>query len=158
MRENALFLAKFFIIFGVLQTIIYFAPITPLNAWIAGFEGSLTGLESEGIRISSENANFIITNSCTGLVSGSILAAIVFGLRKPELKLKAGIFLAGAAALFLVNLARIYFVVAAGLAVSAGFAETLHTVSWFVMSGAIIALWYCLTKRHAGIKDFSELL
>ena len=119
MQKNVLFLCKFFVIFAVLQAIIYVLPVSGLNAWIAGLEAGFFGLEASGISIKAGEIDFVITNSCTGLVSGSILAAIVFSLKKPDLKKKAAMFGIGAALLFLVNLVRIYFVIAGGLAYGA---------------------------------------
>ena len=158
MDRNIEFLVKFFIIFGALQGIIVIAPLGALNEWIAGFEAGALAIENEGDRLVGGDAYYVITNSCTGLVSGSILAAIVFGLKKPDLRKKAVVFAAGATALFLVNLARVYFVVFGGIAYGFEFSELLHITSWFAMSGLIIALWYYLTKRWAGVRDFSELL
>ena len=158
MKKNIEFLAKFFVIFAALQGVIMVAPLGALNEWIAGVEAGMLSLEREGNTLDGGEANYVISNSCTGLVSGSILAAIVFALKKPELKKKMVVFLAGAAALFAVNLVRVYFVVLGGLEFGFEFAELLHSISWFVMSGLIIAMWYYLTKKWAGIKDFSELL
>lgn len=158
MNKNLLFLLKFFAIFALLQGIILIAPLNSLNEWIAGIEASALSLERQGNAILAGNTNFLITNSCTGLVSGSIFAAIVFALKKPAFKQKTLVFLAGAILLFLINLARVYFVVLAGIGFGAEFAGIMHIVSWFLMSGFIIALWYYLTKKWIGIKDFSELL
>ena len=157
-RKSALFLAKFFVIFSVLYAVLWNAEIGPLNEWIAGIESWALSIERHGSTLIAGDSNFIITNYCTGLVSASILAAIVFSLKKPALKQKIAVFLAGAAALFFINLGRVYFVLMAGIALGGNAAETLHTISWFVMSAFIIALWYYLTKRIAKIRDFSELL
>lgn len=157
-RKSALFLAKFFVIFSVLYAVLWAAEIQPLNEWIAGIESWALSIERDGSALKAGDSNFVITNYCTGLVSASILAAIVFSLRKPALKQKIAVFLAGAAALFFINLGRVYFVLMAGIAFGGSTAETLHTISWFIMSGFIIALWYYLTKKIAKIRDFSELL
>lgn len=158
MNENIEFLIKFFVIFGVLQSIIWIAPLKPLNEWIAGLEANALFLERDGNAVITKNAHYSITNSCTGLVSGSILAAIVFALKKPELKKKIVVFVLGANVLFLVNLVRVYFVVLGGVKFGFEFAELLHIFSWFLMSALIILLWYYLTKKWIGIKDFSQLL
>jgi len=158
MKKSIEFLVKFFVIFAVLQAIIWVAPLGALNEWITGFEAGLLGLEHSGNELFSFDAKYIISNSCTGLVSGSILAAIVFALKKPELKKKIGIFLIGLALLFAINLIRVYFVVLAGVKYGFDAAELLHTISWFVMSGLIIGVWFLLTKKWAKINDFSELL
>jgi len=158
MNKNVLFLAKFFVIFALLQTSVSILPLQPLNEWIAGVEAALTGLENEGNEIPFNSTNFVITNSCTGLVSGSILAAIVFALKKPELKKKIELFAIGAVTLFVVNLFRVYLVILIGINFGAVTGDWAHTLSWFAMSALIIALWFYLTKKRAGIKDFSELL
>jgi len=158
MKQNVLFLLKFFLIFGVLQSIIVAAPLSALNEWIASVEASALSLENHGDSVVSGNASYVITNSCTGLVSGSILAAIVFSLKKPGVKKKTIVFLAGAVVLFLVNLLRVYVVILGGITYGFGFAEALHVASWFAMSALIISLWYYLTKKWVGVKDFSELM
>ena len=158
MKKNIEFLIKFFVIFAVLQAIIWIAPLGALNEWIAGFEAGLLGLKHEGSELFSFDAKYIISNSCTGLVSGSILAAIVFSLKKPEFKKKIAIFGIGAALLLVINLGRVYLVILSGIKYGFDAADILHTISWFVMSGLIIGVWFLLTKKWAKIKDFSELL
>ncbi len=158
MKQKALFLLKFFLIFGVLQSIIVAAPLSGLNKWIAGIEASALSLENHEASVISGNASYVITNSCTGLVSGSILAAIVFSLKKPGVKKKTAVFLAGAIMLFLINLLRVYIVILGGITYGFEFAETLHVASWFAMSALIISIWYYLTKKWLGVKDFSELM
>jgi len=158
MNKNILFLVKFFAVFALLQTAVSALPLQPLNEWIAGVEANLTGLESHGNEIPHNSTNFVITNSCTGLVSGSILAAIVFALKKPKLKKKTELFAIGAISLFAVNLFRVYVVIQIGVTFGATTGDWAHTFSWFAMSAFIIALWFYLTKKRAGIKDFSELL
>ncbi|MEM0359854.1 MAG: exosortase/archaeosortase family protein [Candidatus Diapherotrites archaeon] len=157
-NKNLLFLAKFFIIFGLLYCILWFAEIQPLNEWIASVEARWLSLERSGNTLKANGLVFVITNYCTGLVSASILAAIVFSLKKPSLEKKILVFALGAIALFAINLVRVYLVLAAGIALGGNAAETLHTLSWFAMSAFIIALWYYLTKKIAKISDFSELL
>lgn len=158
MKPRVLFLLKFFSIFLVLQSIIVVAPLSGLNEWIAKFEAGALNLESRGNTVFTGNAGYVITNSCTGLISGSILAAIVFSLKKPEPKKKTTVFFAGAVILFIINLLRVYIVILGGVIYGFGFAENLHVTSWFVMSAIIIAIWYYVTKKWAGIKDFSELM
>ncbi len=158
MNKNILFLVKFFAIFALLQTAVSILPLQPLNEWIAGTESILTGIENHGNKIPYDGTNFVITNSCTSLVSGSILAAIVFALRKPELKKKIELFAIGALALFAVNLLRVYLVILIGINFGTAAGDLSHTISWFAMSALIITLWFYLTKKRAGIKDFSELL
>ncbi|MEM4598316.1 MAG: exosortase/archaeosortase family protein [Candidatus Diapherotrites archaeon] len=157
-KKELYFLIKFFLIYGTLQAIIYFADVSFITNWIASFEASLFQLESQGNAIRAGTAVFVINNSCTGLVSISVLAAIVFSFRKPSLREKIIVFLPCSAILFLVNLARVYAVIYAGVHISHSLVEPLHVGSWFVMSGAIVLLWYYGTKKIAKIRYFAELL
>ncbi|MCX8190324.1 MAG: exosortase/archaeosortase family protein [Candidatus Diapherotrites archaeon] len=157
-KRELYFLLKFFLIYGALQTIIYFADVAFVTNWIASFEASLFSLQSQGNTIRSGTVVFVINNSCTGLVSISVLAAIVFSFRRPSLKEKIMVFLPCSAILFLVNLARVYAVIYAGVHINHNLVEPLHISSWFLMSGAIVILWYFGTKKFAKIKYFKELL
>ena len=158
-RKKALFfLVKFFVIYGVLQAAILAAPIGQLKAWIAGIEAGLLGLPTQGNLLFFNGHVFEIAANCTGLMSAAVLAAIIFSLKKPDLKKKIALFAVGSIALFALNIARIYTVLLAAISFSPESAETLHIVTWFVMAGAILALWYWLTKRIAGTKAFSEML
>ncbi len=156
-KKAVVFLAKFFAVFLVLQTLIFLAPLDSLENGIAETEAGLLSLERQENLVLMENGNFEIGASCTGLVSSAVLASIVFSLRKPDLKKKILVFLAGSIALLLLNLARVYIVL---LSSSQGldFAEAVHVASWYAMAGAIIMSWFYLTKRITGIKDFSELI
>jgi len=156
-KQEIIFLVKFFLIYGILQSIIQIAPMNFITWPIASFEASLLGLESEQNAVISGPITFVINNSCTGLVSISVLAAIVFSFKRPKLKKKLIIFIPCAIALFFINLLRVYMVLFFGVAVNHSLAEPVHVASWFIMSGAIIALWYEATKRFAGTKDLSLL-
>ena len=158
LRKNAAFVLKFLAIYIAAELIIVWLPIQGMLDWIAWVEGLLTGYTVSGNSILVSGTAFIITNSCTGLVSTSILGAIIFSLRKPEIVKKISIFLAGAIILFILNIIRIYFVVQAGAMYGAETAEQLHVASWFAMSAAIIILWYYFTKRITKTENFSELL
>ena len=157
-KKELAFLIKFFLIYGLLQTIIYFAPLNFITESIAAFEAYLLGLESKGSKIIFDTMTFVINNSCTGLVSASVLAAIVFSLKKPGVKKKLIIFVPCAVLLFIVNLFRVYLVIITGIKFGSSAAEIMHVLSWFLMSGVIIALWYIATKKVLGSKSFSELL
>jgi exosortase/archaeosortase family protein len=91
-------------------------------------------------------------------VSSAILAAIIFSLRRPKLKKKAVMFLLGMAALLLLNLARVYIVLLAGMKYGIYAADILHILSWFAMAAFIIAIWMVATKKMARVKSYSELL
>jgi len=156
--QAAFFAAKFFGIFAALYFLLLSFPPRPLQEWLARSVASLFGLSASGFRVSVSSGTFVVTESCTGLVSAIILASVVFSLRRPGMKKKLPLFFAGAAILFAVNFARLAMVVWAGIVFGVETAEALHTVSWLAMSGAIIGVWFLLTKRFAGISRFNELL
>jgi len=158
LRENVLFVVKFFAIFGVLHLLLYIAPLGFLKNGIAALEAGALGLRYENSRIFFDSGSFEINESCTGLVSGIILFAVVFSLRRPEIGKKTILFLVGFAVLLAANLLRIYAVLAVALQFGAEFAETLHTVTWLSTAALILLLWYYLTKKVAKIRNFGELL
>ncbi len=157
-RKALFFLLKFFAIYAVLQLLILNAPIESLKEWIAFIEAQGLGLESVGNRVLFQGHGFEIVANCTGLMGISVLAAIVFALRKPDLKRKAVLFAFGAMVLFPLNLVRVYFVIWAALSFGIQFSEAIHVLTWFLSAGLILGLWYYLTKKVASVKDFSSLL
>lgn len=157
-KAELIFLLKFFIVYGILQYVIYIAPMQFITSAIASFEAPLLGLQNAGNAILFDSVSFVINNSCTGFVSASILAAIVFSLKKPDLKRKLYIFTVCAIALFAINLLRVYLVILFGINFGVTLAELAHVISWFLMSAAIIFCWYFATKRIVGAKEFGELL
>lgn len=157
-KRAIVFLAKFFLIYAALQALVLLLPMNSLLEFIAGTEASWLGLQAQGNAILFDSHNFEIAENCSGLVSISVLAAIIFSLRKPELRKKIALFAFGTAILFPLNLLRVYFVLLAAISFNAEIAETLHVATWFITSAIIIVLWYFLTKRIAKVKDFSGLL
>jgi exosortase/archaeosortase family protein len=117
----------------------------------------MIGLDAESNTIRVGGSSFLINESCTGLVSIMILASTIFALRKPGLNKKIRMFFAGSIALFFLNIARVSLVLLVALQ-SIQAAELTHVISWFLMSAAIIALWYYSTKRMVKIKRFNELI
>jgi len=151
------FCVKFLIVFAVLYAILLALDFSFIENPIASFEASLLGLQSSGNAVFINDSVFYITSSCIGLFSGIVLAAIIFACKKPSLKLKVLSLLAGAIALFLLNLARLYFVLAIGKAYGFEAADLAHTISWFATSAFILIAWYLLTERTVG-KSFRELI
>jgi len=150
------FCAKFFIIYVVLQYLIELADLSALNYFIAYASASLLGLGYWGSMVFVNGAVFTVTNLCTGLVSASVLAAIVFSLRRPKLAQKIALFFLGLVLLMLINIPRVALVL---YSASIGFdADLVHTLTWFIMSAAVLLIWYYGTKRIAKVKDFSELV
>lgn len=157
-QKSAIFLVKFFFIYAILQAAILLMPLETLQNAIAGFEASALGLKAVENVVEYGSHGFEIVANCTGLMSISVLAAVIFSLRKPELEKKIVFFAAGAAILFPLNLIRIYLVIRAAMALGVEFSETLHVLTWFTTSALILAIWYYFTKKFVGVKEFNSLL
>ena len=142
------FLAKFFIIYAFLTALVELADLSFLTRLVASAAAFPFGFKVLGSVVLIDGKTFAVTNACTGLSSAAILAALVFGLKKPSPGKKIAVFLAGLAALLLLNIPRVMLVL---FAAESGFdADAMHVFTWFLMSAAILAIWYYGSKRLAG--------
>ncbi len=157
-KKTVLFLVKFGLIFSVLHFLVWSLPLTFLENWIALLQANLFHLPLNENMIFLSEQRILINPSCTGLISISILAAIIFSLSRPEIKQKIKIFLAAAAIMFVLNLIRIYFVLWIGINFGENLIGIVHEISWMTTALFIIALWYYFTKKITKVKEFNELL
>jgi len=158
MRKQFIFLAKFFLIFAMLQAAILLLNLEVIEKSIASIEAKALGLQSNENFVFVNGEAFSIDANCTGLLSGGIVAAIVFSLRKPEMKKKLLVLFSAALALFLLNIPRIYLVLWTAKEFGAAAAETAHIATWFSTAAFILVFWYFATKKIAKVEDFSQLL
>ncbi len=152
------FLVKFGVIFAVLHYLVWSIPTSFLQNWIALIQSNAFGLQLNENLLLLGKQKILINPSCTGLISISILAAIIFSLTKPELKKKLQIFLFASAIMFILNLLRIYFVLWAGINFGTEYIGVLHEISWMTTAILIIGLWYYFTKKITQVTEFNELL
>lgn len=157
-KTIAVFLAKFFIIYFALQFLILVIDLSFLENWLAALEGNWVQGTVEGNRIALNEGLFEINAQCTGLVSGIILAAVVFSLKKPGWGKKFKLWLLGAVVLFLLNLARVYLVLLVAKQYGLYWAGVAHQISWFSTAVFILVIWLLLSKRLAKVKSVSELV
>ncbi len=157
-RGEALFLAKFFAAFFALEAAVNYFGFPLLQEFIASTQAGMLGLTSAGSLVFAKEGIFDINPSCTGLVSSSILFAIIFSLRKPEMQKKIVIFLSGAALLLILNYFRVLAVLWTAREFGPGAAEIVHIASWFSTTAFVLALWYFFTKKITGAKDFSGFM
>jgi len=157
-KKKIIFLSKFFGIFFVLEYIIMTCDFSFLQEFIAQTIALILNLESNGSIIFTQKGNFEIVSSCTGLVSGSVLASIVFSLKKPELNKKIELFLTGFVILLILNYFRVLLVVEAGAMFGTMIAEALHVISWFSTAIIVLFLWYKGTKKVTKVQDFEGFL
>ena len=158
-KKISLFLAKFAVIFFLLHTAIWIADLSSLENYLAGIEAKASSLNSEQNKIFVQGEQALSINaSCTGLISISILAGIVFAFRKPELKKKLLIFVPSALLLFFLNMGRLFLVVQTAKAYGLQAGEIVHEISWIATAVFIILLWYYFTLKATKSKKFNELL
>ncbi|HLC78963.1 MAG TPA: exosortase/archaeosortase family protein [archaeon] len=157
-EREAAFFVKFFLIFFAAEFLIFALDFSLLENFIAKTIGDFFSLSNSSNMIFVGGSIFEITASCTGLVSSSVLGAIIFSLKKPRIREKIGIFFAGVVLLLVLNYFRVIGVIffAKEFGVQAG--EITHTLSWFATSVFIIVLWYYFTKKFTGAKNFSGFL
>jgi exosortase/archaeosortase family protein len=161
------FLSKFFIIFFVLSNLINFLDLTFFLNIITKISASYLSLQFIENQIFVSNSVFVVTNSCTGLVSASILAAVIFALKKPKMYQKLKLFIFGTLLLLVINVPRIIFILFVAKTTTTTtiittptliIPDLIHTLTWFLMSFIVIVIWYFGTKSVAKIKEFGELL
>ena len=158
LKKAVLFLVKFGIIFGILHYLLLVGNILFFQEWLAKTIGNLLQLNVQNEVISLGIYSLVVSPSCTGLVSSIILAGIVFSLKKPELKTKFKIVLLSAIVFLIVNFFRVFLVVWTAKMLGFQYAEALHQLTWFAMSGIILVLWYGWMKKTVGIRNFGELI
>jgi len=158
-RRVSFFLVKFSAIFLLLHAVIWIADLSYLENYLAGIEAKASSLNSEQNKIFIEEEHALAINaSCTGLISISILAGIVFAFRKPELKKKLLIFVPSALLLFFLNTGRLFLVVQTAKVYGLQAGEIVHEISWIATAVFIILLWHYFTLKATKSKKFNELL
>jgi exosortase/archaeosortase family protein len=157
-EKEAFFLLKFFAIFVFLELLLYIIGFESLQIMIAKSQAKVLNLVSEGNNIFSDSGIFEINPSCTGLVSGIILAAIVFSLKKPDLPKKLVVLVSGALVLFVINYFRVLVVIWSGIEFGMQVAEAVHVVSWFSTTFFVFGIWYYFTKFISGVKNFDDFI
>ncbi len=155
-KKILFFLTKFFLIYFVFLAIIENIDLSFFNNFLAELTANFFGLAFFENIIFVGTQPFVVTNLCTGLVSSAILGAVIFALKKPNLKHKIVFYVVGSVLLLIVNISRILLVLYSSMI---GFdAEIVHILTWFVMSGTIIIIWFLWTKRILKYKKIGELL
>jgi len=150
-----IFLVKFFVIFLVLSMIIEFANLLFLREFITFISASYLSLPFSGTTILVGSSKFLVSATCTGLVSSAILVALLFSSKKPTSGQKIFLAIFGVCLLLLLNIPRVMLVL---VSAKVGFdADLVHSITWFIMSAFVIVIWYYGNKA-IGVKDFSKFI
>ena len=157
-RKELVFLLKFFAIFAFAEAFIFLLDFSALENFIASSSAYWLGLASSGNLVFVPDGIFEINPQCLGLVSGSVLAAIIFSLKKPEILEKTVIFLCGFALLLVLNYLRILLVILSGKTFGIEAGGIVHIASWFTTAALVLGLWYYFTKKLTGARSFSGFL
>jgi len=141
-----LFLLKFCVIFFGLAFLINYVDLSFFNNYAASVSSSLVGLENQGNAVIVDEKVFFVTNNCLGLLTASILAALIFSFNEPDLKKKFVLFALGTAIILVANIFRLSLVL---FSATIGFdAELVHTLTWFLMSAIVLVIWYYGSKDY----------
>jgi exosortase/archaeosortase family protein len=143
-RDAIYFLIKFFIIFFVLQTIIISLDLSFINYFITFISASYLNLPFLNNIIFVNGVMFKVTNSCTGLISSALLAAIIFSQKKSLEFRKIKYFVFGVLFLLIINVPRIMLVLL--FAIIGQDANFVHALTWFFMSFIALFVWYLSEK------------
>lgn len=150
-RSPLFFLLKFFALFAVLFTALYFAPLSFLTSFIASIESiflNFFGLPvmQVGSLIVFNDFVFQIVNECTGLVMLSMLAALLYAT--PTMSSKDKYFGLGlfAVPLLLFNLLRLFLTLFVGLSFGQSALDATHFILWIVDALVVFLVWMHLSK------------
>lgn len=157
-KKQIVFLVKFWVLFLVAEIVLNYFGVVWLQKEIASRIAIILNLPYQNYFIFVNDGAFEINASCSGLVSASILGALVFSLRKPSFDKKIVIFLVGSLILVLLNFFRVLLVVWVGSVYGLSVAEFVHVATWFATTFFVLACWYYFTKKISKVKDFSGFL
>ena len=157
-----MFLIRFFGVYLLFYALLLAWEPTIINNSIASIESGLLHLSGivhtiHGNSIVVNAVPFEINSTCTGISSISMLLGLIFAVPRMKAKNRLYVFIVAASALIAFNMIRIYIVLWIAL-ISAEFAETLHVVSWFIVAGLVLWLWYVATLKFEGEKSIMALL
>jgi exosortase/archaeosortase family protein len=99
-----------------------------------------------GNTISIGEQSFTIISACTALIAYILLAVLVLTTRKLE-RLK--IFFIGAGAIYLMNILRIFILIAVYVQFGKNYFDAVHLIFWHIVSTLFVAIiWICLVEHY----------
>lgn len=150
-----IFSIKFFLFFLFLTFILDLIDLSFLTNFLTKIVASFFNLFFKENVIFLSGSSFEITNACTGFSSVIILFSILFSFKKPGFFKKTILFFVGSIILLLINIPRLGIVIFSAII---GFdAELIHTLTWFLMSLAVLLI-LLLGSKYYYKKEINELL
>mgnify|MGYP001606878656 CR=1 FL=1 len=152
------FTLRFFGLFALVEVAILTGlfPILGFQLFLTQLVSALLTLPSAHTLVLTSNGAFDITPFCTGITIIAIYLSLWFGIwRKQPTAL--GNIARGGVLLLALNALRILVVVNVGQHHSLALAETLHGISWFVLSGVALGMWVHQLQNETHTRDWKEL-
>lgn len=151
------FLIRFFSVFILVELLLILFPPLEYQQWIATQIGNLLHVPVNGTFVGIAGSLFEISAFCSGFTTFSLFAGLVLGFNIPDWPTKIRLLIEGGLLIFILNFLRIYFVVWTGIHSSILAAETLHILSWFMLSGIITYTWFVWMKNETRSMDGNAL-
>jgi exosortase/archaeosortase family protein len=155
-REVRTFLFRFFLLFIGVEFLLYVLPPIPYQEWLASSVAGWYSIPVHEIWVGVAHGNFEITPSCTGFTSAALFLGLLFGF--PSLpKRKEKWALLGVLLILILNYVRLLAVIWAGENVSLPAAETIHILSWFILSGIAFGMWFRILQHETREKNWRKI-
>ena len=142
------FLLRFFAVFMLVEVFLTIFPPIHYQQWLASAVANVLGLSSQGVFIYVNGIAFEISAFCTGLSTWGLWLGLLYGFSFPRGNAKIKYALLGLGGIVLVNFFRLMGIVYAGVNYSFFAVDTLHTLTWFVMSALVLGAWYFMLSVH----------
>ena len=151
------FLFRFFAIFLIVEVILSIFPPVFFQEWLARIIGNMLDIPVQGVFVHVNNLRFEISAFCTGLSTIGLWLGLVYGFPFPPAREKTRYALAGGGIILLANVIRLVGIVYVGMLSSFAAVDTLHTITWFVMSALVCGMWYYLLAKKIGTFDSKKI-
>lgn len=155
-EEIRTFLFRFFLVFIGVEFLLYVFPPISYQEWLASSIAGWFAIPYHEIWVSVAHGNFEITPSCTGFTSAALFLGLLLGF--PSLpKRKLGWAALGVLLILVLNYVRLLAVVWVGETVSLPAAEGIHILSWFVLSGIALGMWFRILQHETKEKNWRKI-
>lgn len=97
--------------------------------------------------------SFSIISACTALIAYILLTVLILTTRKITLKERIKLFFIGSLGIYLMNILRIFILIAIYLEYGKNYFEAVHLVFWHLVSTLIVALIWIVLVEYYKIKS-----
>ncbi|MBM3282399.1 MAG: exosortase/archaeosortase family protein [Candidatus Diapherotrites archaeon] len=151
------FVFRFFIIFGLVEFVTYYFPPLTYQEWLAALLGNGLNVSVNETLLFVNGIVFEITPFCTGLSTWGLLLGLIYGFDVLSARKKILYALAGWVIIFGINILRLLAIVYVGKTYHVDAVDTLHTLTWFVMSAIVLWLWLRVLMRELNTTKMNSI-